>query len=345
MTLALYLSRVLGIRVLAAGAVFLVLAVGLDLMQSGDVLVSRGGADAMARYALLRTPQLAATVFPVGVLVGAVSAFLTLGNRSELTVMRASGLSLRGMLMRLAPLALVMGLGYNLLADRAASWAGEAIAEAFPTLSESAPAEVGTPVRSRQPQEVVIGRLASPDGTALAPVSIYRLTPEGLIRDRVEAERAVYTDGAWRLSGAVTTGGQEPPRLWSTRLDPAAILRLARPRQGTTAAEAAEVLAGRSVGARSEAYYRTRIERARAAIAVPAVLIVVSAFAGFKISRSAAGLRLAALGTAAGLGYIAVDGLFASFGEVGILRPVVAAYAPTALVGLLGFWVLLMLEE
>jgi len=348
-TLAAYLARVLGLRMAGAGALLLALGLSIDLIKTADELIATGGATALMHYAALRLPQMLTTVLPLAVLIGAVLGFMRLARSSEIAVMRAAGLGVFALLLRLVPLAVGLGLVHHLLVDRASAWSERALADAFgPVIDLPAP-EPGTRIAMRGPSSVIVARLARGDGTALAPAAVYALDAGGQVAARIEIESAEFIDGRWRLSGLESVAPARRDRIseagWPVALTPATVRMLARGAGSATAGESAAALADRAVATRSTAYYRTRIARSRAALAVPAAMLVLAAAAGFGLPRGGQGLGHAALGTAAGFGYVALDGLFVSFGESGILAASVAAYAPTGLALLAGSWVLLMIEE
>ena len=349
MRLALYLSRALAGRILGATAVLLALGLSLDLIRAADELVEIGGAAAMLRYAALRAPAMAAQVLPLGTLIGGLLAFLALGRRSELTVIRAAGQSVFRMLVKLAPLALVLGLVQHLLVDEGTSWSERALGRAFPGIAETPAPAPGKRLAGRVGDAVVIGRLADRDGVEIAPLTVYALDAEGQVTGRVEASRALHIDIGWRLEGARRIGetpeGPAPDLLWPTALDPETVRALASGEVSSTAREAASALAGTTVATRSTAYYETRLARAVSAAVIPAMMLLCAAFASFKTARGPGGLGIVAFGAALGLAFIAVDGLFNSFGKVGLIPAWAAAWVPAGVFGLTALWALLLREE
>ncbi|HKK35310.1 MAG TPA: LptF/LptG family permease [Paracoccaceae bacterium] len=347
MTLGLYLTRVLGLRILAFALGLLALALGLDLLRESRALAMLGGQEAMARYALLRLPALAPSVLPLAVLFGAASGFLALSARTELTVIRGAGVSAFGLLRRLIPLALALGALHALVTDRGVAWSERALAAAFgPAVDAPAP-EAGDRIAVRLPGEVAVARLVSPDGTALRDVTIFALDEQGGLAGRLEAERAMHDGEGWRLEG-VRRGGAETRETtvpWTTSLTPAAAADLAAGARAVTAAEALRALGGRAAATRGADYLAVQVQRVGAAAAAPAVMLTFAALGGFGAPRSTEGLRLAGLGGALGLAFLALDGMAASLGRIGSLPPVLAAWAPTAAAAAGGIWALLLAEE
>ncbi len=347
MTLALYLGRAVGLRVLAVAAVLMLLGLSLDLLKLADGLVAEAGAGALFRYGWLRAPALAVTILPLAVLLGGLLGFSALARRGELTVMRAGGLSMRALLARLLPLALLLGAGNALLVDRAAAWSERALARAFGEVADAPTAAVGDRVVARVDDDVVLARLARRDGARLAAVTIFELDAEGQVTGRTEAARAAFEGESWRLEAVRTPGEAGAPAnatIWSTALTPATVRGLAAGGATTSAAEAARALAGSAIAIRSASYYRLRIAQSRAAVAAPAVMLVLAALAGLATGRDDSGLGLAAAGFGLGLGFVAFDGAFGAFGQIGLLPTAVAAYAPTVVFAAAGIATLTAME-
>lgn len=349
MKLALYLSRALAGRIAGAAIVLLVLGLSLDLIRAAGDLVAVGGAWALVHYSALRAPGMAAQILPLGVLVGALTGFLALGRSSELTVMRAAGQSVFRLLLKLVPLAVVLGLVQHLLVDEGTAWSERALARAFAGIAETPAPVQGSRVAGRVGDAVVIGLLADREGSEVAPLMVYALDEDGHVTGRLDAGRAVYEDGEWRLADVRRIGelprSEAPDQLWDMRLDPDTVRALASGEATSTAREASEALAGFVVPTRSTAYYQTRLARSLSAFLVPAVMLLCAAFATFKAPRGPGGLGMAVTGAVLGLGFVMVDGLLGSFGQVGLLPAWAAAWLPAAVFALAALWTLLMQEE
>ncbi len=348
MTLGLYLSRVVGARIAATLVALLLLALALDLLDNATDLLAQGGPAHLLLYAGLRSAPIAVNLLPVAVLVGTMVAFLTLAARSELVILRSGGMNTLRLLRILAPLGLIIGIGYNLLVDRAAVRAEAAIAEAFPEMAD-APADLGV-VWARGAREIVRFSLETPGGKSLRDVTIFQLDPAGAIEGRLNAAHARYEDGEWTLedvSGVSTDGArtQAGSQRWMTDIRPADVVTLARKPRQVGAEEARRVLAGEAYGARGTPFFRTRVLRSYAALATPFALIVFASLAGFGLLRSGGNGRNAAIGLGLGFGFIALDGLLSSFGEAGAISPALAAFGAAVIAYPAGLWVLLVFEE
>lgn len=348
-TLAGYLSRVFLGRILAATAVLTLLGLSLDLIKAATSLIEERGAAALALYAGLRTVQIASTMLPTGILIGATLTFFSLANRSEIVVLRATGQSVFGLLRLLLPLAIAFGLVHHLLGDRPVAWAEARLIEAFPIALEApAPgATVWSRLKTGHNTEILRARLGSRDGDTLDGVTLWFLDDRGRIESRLEATRAEFVDGAWHLADVQHTGTDERTAklIWETPLTPRAVRRLAARQTMISASDARAVMAGLAIGSRGESYYATRVARSYAAFAVPAVMILLGAQAGFALRRAGHGYRTAALGLALGLIYVAANGIMGSLGEAGAIAPLWAAAVPTVVFALVGAWALMLRES
>ncbi|MEM9736024.1 MAG: LptF/LptG family permease, partial [Pseudomonadota bacterium] len=249
MTLAFYLSRILGGRILVAWLVLLVLALGIDLLRSSSDLVARGGPALLAEYALLRAPILGAVLVPIAVLAGALLGFFMLSTRSEAAIIRSMGLSIWRVLVMLLPLAVALGLAYNLLGDRLSAAAEQRLADLFPLeVIEDAEGREAKPIWHRGRDEILRAIPQAGDGSALLDVTIYELDPNGALSRRLTAVSAEFTGSGWRLSEVEIdrTGQPESHESydWETLLTPADIFRLAKGQGAVTAGQAQAVLSG-----------------------------------------------------------------------------------------------------
>jgi lipopolysaccharide export system permease protein len=70
-----------------------------------------------------------------------------------------------------------------------------------------------------------------------------------------------------------------------------------------------------------------------------------AALASFGLARSGGGGGHVALGLVGGTGFLLVDGVFDSLGEVGAMGPVLAAFVAPVLFLLIGIWSVVLVEE
>ena len=349
MTLMLYLSRLLVARILAVTAGLVALGLSLDMLENSTEIIDLYGTVELGRYALLRAPLILVMILPLGVLVGAVLAFLTLAVRSEMVVLRAGGYNTVRVLLMLLPLALLCGAAQSQLAGRLGPAAEQALVERFPDLFKSRAIEKEVWLRDWH-AVVRIGR-AEADAATLGDISIFQMGTHGQLLQRIDAEAARYAHGGWQLEGVALqrpnqTDKKVPEMPWATRLTPAGILGVARRRPNLVdAGEARQILAGTLPGGRGTPFYTVQLWRGYSAFAVPLVMILFGAMASFGLSRSGGGAWYVALGLICGAFFVLTDGVFTSLGEAGAMNAVLAAFLAPGLFAVIGLWSIVVIEE
>lgn len=350
MTFSLYLSKAIGAQIVLNWVVLLLLAIGIELLRSSSDLIERGGVAMLAEYAWLQVPLLGTVLFPISVLTGTVIAFLTLSMRSELTIIRAAGKSIKQALIALIPLAIVLGIFHHQLSGMFSAMAQRGLTALIPLeIPSGATPEKGDAVWSRAGGEVVRAYPAAADGRLLADVTIFQLDGLGHMTGRLTATLAKFTGEGWKLTDVSQTTNSEITHFvtlhWDTQTTPADILSLADGQREAGLDRAQAVLAGEALQTRGRSYYETRIARGYAAFAVPGIMLILASIAAFSSSRLGGSAQLSVLAITLGFLYVAVDGFSASLGEVGAIDPMLAAFAPSGAFLITGLWCLLLQED
>ena len=338
MTFILYISRVVGLRILAVTTCLLVLGIGIDLIKVAPDLLEFGGGHAVATYAALRVPAMLATSLPIATLIGTLLAMLSMGQSSELAIIRSAGVSTFRILFWLTPLALFLGMLHFLAVDRGVVWSTSLLGSTFGEIADIDVPELGRVVAVRDDDRVFYGRLASLDGTRLSPFTLFSLDSEGNITERTTANSANYSDGTWTLRNArrVATTTEEakskfvvvPELAVQSALTPELVLDLASNEKAIDSRHAAAVLAKKAIATRGSAFYAMQIAHSRIVWAIPFVMMLIGMLGSYKLPRSSTGLRAAGLGFLLGICYVGTDGLFMSLGRLGVVPTEWAAYTP-----------------
>ena len=353
MTFVLYLSRVVGFRILAVCLCLIVLGIGVDLIRTAPDLLEFGGGKAVATYALLRVPAMLATTLPIATLIGALLAMLSLGQNSEMPIIRSAGVSTQRFLLWLGPLAVLLGAIHFLTVDRGIVWSNNALGAAFGKIANVDVPEIGNVIAVRDGNRVLFGRLASLDGKALAPFTSFILDADGNVTERMSAKVATYDDRAWLLGDiqrATFEGTENPPetlsdyRLQST-LTPKLVLDLSSKAKAVDSRHAAAVIAKQAIATRGSAYYLMQIKRSYVAWVIPFVMLLIGMLGGYKLPRNPRGLYAAGIGFVIGIFFVGVDGLFTSLGRLGIIPTDFAAYSPSFSFALIAIVALRQLES
>lgn len=291
-------------------------------------------------YAALTMPQTAYDMLPVATLIGAVFALGALASHQELMMMRASGASL----WRLA---------------RSLSWAGLVLAIAAVVLGEFV-----APPAKREAETVRAQRLYSqinavgPGGvwlkagddvvqvlkvdtpTRLVDVNIFTLGVDtASITEVRHARHADYENGHWVLYGieGVRFGSDRAYRVkdakqaWPNFVEPATFRTLVVSPENLSWRGLSDYIDYlRANHMASERYETAFWHKVSVPLAVWIMALLALPFALGRMRSSGAGQRLA-LGVVIGLFYYLVDQTTLEAGQAFHLLPLVAAWAPTAL--------------
>ncbi|MGD9783765.1 MAG: LPS export ABC transporter permease LptG [Hyphomicrobiaceae bacterium] len=180
----------------------------------------------LAWMALLRLPTYTEFLLGFTVLTGSIGALLMLARKSELTVMRASGMSVWLFLRPGLIVAFLIGslsvMAYNPLAALTRTQAEQLYTEVFGKDTANLLGNDGGGAWLRQDgadgQSILSAASATEKGMKLAGVSAFVFDGKGLFRERVEARSAELRDGYWQLAGAVVSRVGEPAQEYGTYL-------------------------------------------------------------------------------------------------------------------------------
>ena len=349
MTLALYLSRQVGVRIVAVLAGLVALGLSLDMLENSARIVEHYGVAGLGEYALLRAPLVLVTILPLGVLFGAALAFLSLAVRNEMVVLRTAGYNTARVLLLLIPLAAICGVAQSYLAGRLGPAAEQALVERFPDLFKTRAIEEEIWLRDRH-SVIRIGRVEA-DGATLGDISIFRIGAGGKLMQRIDAAAAQYSSAGWLLEAVTvqrpdTVKEQVAEMPWLTRLNPASILGAARRPELVDTGKVRQILAGALPGGgRGTPFYAVQLWRSYSAFVVPMVMFLFGAMASFGHSRSGGGARYVALGLVGGAVFVLTDGVFTSLGEVGAMGAALSAFLAPGLFFAIGLWSIVVIEE
>ncbi len=226
------LSRYVVRSVIAGAGVVLAILTALDLVfslidQFGDIGQGEYGLATAALYLALTIPSRIYELFPAAVAIGGVFALGTLAGNAELTVMRAAGISTGRIV------AMVMTGGVLLMV--AIVVVGEVVA---PVAQQRAERLRGSAIAGQSQLRgggdfwvrdgsrfIHVGEVLP--GEALRDIVVYTFRDRRL-ETAVQAERARYVDGRWRVFGIAETRLRDG-RLKTEQIAAAEWQRLVRP--------------------------------------------------------------------------------------------------------------------
>ena len=226
------LDRYIGVQVFIAILAVLGIIVGLALLfafidELGDIEGGYGVGDALW-YVFLTTPRRLYEMLPMAALVGCLIGLGTLASNSELTIMRAAGVSIGRIVWGVMKPMLALMLAGILIGEYVAPWT-ENTAQASRAMAQGS-GEAQTAKRGlwhRQGQEFVHINAVQPDGV-LFGVTRYRFDEQKRLQSSSFARRATFQGQYWTLEDVATTAFLEgrtevtkvPEERWDIELNP-----------------------------------------------------------------------------------------------------------------------------
>lgn len=225
------LDRYIGTSVFFAILAVLGIIVGLALLfayidELGDISATYGLLDAGV-WVLLTIPRRIYEMLPMAALIGCL---IGLGNlaSSELTIMRAAGVSIRRIVWAVMKPMLVIMLAGVLIGEYLAPWS-ENLAQANRAMAQGG-GEAQSSKRGlwhRQGDEFIHINAVQPNGVLLG-VTRYQFDAQRNLLSASFARRALFQSDHWQLEDVVTTQLQEqstavvnsPSQRWDVQLNP-----------------------------------------------------------------------------------------------------------------------------
>ena len=360
--LTLYIGKMFAVRIIAVLAMLVLVLMMLDLLsRTGDILAYAGNGEAeLLQYASLRMPQLVKRFLPYSVLLATIITLATLNQNSEVTAMKAAGLSAHQIL---APLLLVAVV----VAGASFAFNERVVTRATATLKAWERVDYGpvptdpdirTNVYFNDGNDVLMAREMTGRGadTVLTGVTFYERDDTGMIARQITGSRATWAGQAgergWLLEdpqifavATAQTAAADGPLLVApgTTLDQVALRRVDADAE-TLAQLADSIAALKAAGRRTaelEGRWWAKISGPLSAILMP----LLGAVAGFGLARSGNLFIRAVIGMALGFAYFVVENAALAMGSFGGYPPLLAAWSPFVLFFLVGETVLIRTEE
>jgi len=358
------LNRYIAIRVIRSLTIAFMVVTGI-IMLVDFVEGSRNlGSDTdissfqLAYLTLLKTPKLIEQTIPFVVLFGVMGALYGLNKRSELIVMRASGVSAWRFLLPVIFVTGLLGLVWSLLFNPLASSMMseyDLIRESFGTQSSAEAKTVWLREGDDSLQTVIRADNLQADSKILINPSFYQLSLDEngrtVFSRRFDAQKArLITQGYWELSDVTENAPGEikqfrktislPTQITLKQLDEVGEKKVAPPFWSLPSAIKTNERAGFSALA-----FRMQFNKL---LALPIMLIAmtfIAAGVSMHLTRQGGTLRLLITGAAMGFGVYFVDSMISAFGEVAIVPVVLAAWSVPIFVLLAGISYLSKVED
>ena len=357
-----YVLRRSLVGVAVALAVVSVVIVLVNIVELSRTLGSRIDLPFLEVLALttLKSPTVILQLLPFVFLFGVMAAFITLNRASELVAMRAAGVSAWRFVLPAAAAAFVMGLITVTFLNPAASALNSHFEDRRAALAGGPTRSSGQDIWLRQGddgEQIVIH--AKSHETVRETVRLYgvslfiqRVDPSGALdfSRRIEASRAVLSDGSWRLAdvrealpGAASIRSEQLviPSLLDHR---SAMEKLTAP--GSVAFwRLPKTIRVTELAGYSAVAYRLRLQQLLATPLLFAAMAVLAAAFSLRLMRLGHWAGLAGIGVAIGFVVFFAGQFCAGLSRTEVIPPFMAAWTPPFLALLSGVTLLCYTED
>ena len=354
--LALYAAKMFITRSLAVLLALVMVLMALDLLgESGKILAIAGDGEAeIWRYVSLRVPLLIARFLPFSVLLGALIAFTSLNQHSEVVAMKAAGLSAHQILAPMIVTSLVLAAAQFVFNETVVVRSARAVGAWTDAEYRPVPPDSGllSNVWLKVGDDLLhADQVSGPGASRIDGLTIYERSG-GELAGITEAARAVrLPSGEWRMTDlrtfdpsrtqvgtqpeALGLRGVEPEQLRLAKVDPAEedFFSLRR--------SIADLEASGRTADEARTGWWHKLSGPLSTLLMP----LLAATAAFGLARSGKVLLRATIGMALGFTYFVADNLSVALGNFGAYPPFIAAWAPFLLFLLIGELVLIRQEE
>jgi lipopolysaccharide export system permease protein len=349
-----FLISVIGAFVVCACLIFMIDMIELLRLsrKAQDLSVST-----LLWIGLLRLPAFTELLLAFAVLVGSIGALLSLNRRSELTVMRAAGMSVWQFLQPGLVVTFILGIfavtAFNPLAAAARSESERLMAEVFGVEAGLfATKGEGSWLRqeSAEGQSVMNARASADQGLELSGVIAFVFDKQGRFVEHLDADRATLRDGYWELQKVVIARPkQEPATVPTYRV----ATHLTREQLGDDLGSEIAVsfwqlpaliqMAERAGLSASKYRMQHAILLARPALLT--AMVVLAATVSLRSFRSGGIQTMVFTGMIGGIGLFLLAEVSRQIGASGLISPALAVWVPIGVSLLVSLTVLLHQED
>ncbi|MEZ5855245.1 MAG: LPS export ABC transporter permease LptG [Hyphomicrobiaceae bacterium] len=348
-----FLIAIIGTFMLCALLIFMIDIVEL-LRQAGKF--GRVASYQIVKMALLRLPAYTETLMPFCVLAGSIGALLMLNRKSELAVMRASGLSAFQFIR--PGLFVALGLGifaitvYNPLAARARETSERLFAQAFGRDMSVLRADGGGAWLRQDGKDgasVLHAASADSSGQLLHKVMFLQFDHQGRFIERIDGRLARLQDGYWEIDGAVVTRMGERPQSYelytiSTFLSPERVADALGSAITVSFWDLPGLIETAEKAGLSSERFRVQYALLLTRPLLLVVMVLLAATVSLRSFRSGRIQTMVAVGLIGGLGFFLFSEISRQVGIAGLAPPMVAVAVPVV-VGFCGALTVLLHQE
>lgn len=340
------ISHVLGLTAVVALALLAIHTFVAFVSQIDEIGTGGFGYRELLLYTLWMAPSGLYVMLPIIAMLGTLLGLGTLASQSELTAMRAAGMSL----LRLGVATVGGGVVLGALCVALGDWLaprGQIEAEMLMTEAQTgAPAGVARrPVWLREGDRIFrIRNLVAEDH--IASVEIYTLGPDLNLTAAMTVEEGRYQGGAWHFRGVRRTEfGAASARVaeqdeldWQGTLSPEVLRLFVLEADALSSAGLVRLLGYlRENNLDGSAYALALARKVVAPFTVMAMMLFAVPFVLGPLRNTGAGQRLF-VGVLVGLLFYVVNEVSANTGQLYGWNPLLSAGAPTLAFALIGLW-------
>jgi lipopolysaccharide export system permease protein len=182
---------------------------------------------------------------------------------------------------------------------------------------------------------------------------LYQRDKRGQVIQRLVAESAGYHDRQWQLRNVERlslTGGDlgifttVPVMDWNTSLTPRQFSDFVSPANALSLSELWRFVQHAGTGSHPSYFYLTWLNKRLSIPIACFMMMLLAAPVAQSMRRQGGMVRGLSVGVVLGFLFFVTDGFVLTLGEAGALPPVLAAWAPTLLFGIVGATVLVRME-
>jgi lipopolysaccharide export system permease protein len=357
------LSRYFAARFfVAVAAVFVGIFVLVGLIDYIDLVrkagdVTNAPAAKLALISLYRVPQIMERLLPFSVLTGAMACYFGLSRRMELVVARGAGLSVWQIIAPAILVALALGVFGTIVYNPVSASLREASkrieAQVFgqtETVLEGNESGYWVRQRGTEGESILNARQSREQGLKLASITAFTFNAAGEFKERIEAQEAELTPGAWRLTQAKVYAPNAPPASLDSYMLPT---RLTREQVAESFAAPDTVgfwhlptyIRFAEDSGLAAAGYRLQYQLLIARPFLLAAMIVLAASVSLRAFRFGGVPQRILIGVTAGFALYVLSKVTEDLSKADLLHPLLAAWLPIAAGGLSGLLVLLHEED
>jgi lipopolysaccharide export system permease protein len=343
-TIGALLTRMIMLRfvTILLGITAFVLTLEVVSYISDILALSHSAFLAIADYVLFRCPAILSTFLPMSLLLALLLTITELTYRNEMTAIWAAGISPIKLVIMLMPVAVVTGGLHFLLND-------QAIPAAAPTLkhwgigdyaAKKLNVSANDPIWIRSGTDIMRATHVSADSKSLEDVIIFRREPNGLLKEQIFAQSAKQDGDRWQLNNVVVyyRNGLPPDHLatliYNGTVRPASAAKSGDPEE-MSLQDLNYFVSNSGFGIRPVYVYQTWWHKRLTPFLISWVMIALCIPMATRFRRGGGLGMLFGLGVGLGFLFFVSDGIAMTIGELGIVSPWLAAWAPAVIFALI----------